>query len=74
MTDHFVVSFFFKYRHSKGRDQTSLDVQDVDWFIVFREQLDVILFINGELEWVPERQDLGTVGHNISLFESAQHQ
>lgn len=54
MTDHSPVSVLLQHRHCKGRNQTPLDVQNVDWFIILWKQLDVIVSLNGELQWVPE--------------------
>ena len=49
---HSLVLLLFQNRHSKARDHSPLNVEDVDRLVVLREQLDVVPF-NSDLERVP---------------------
>lgn len=54
---HFFVPLLFHYWHDESRDNSPLDVQDVDRLIILREEFDISLSFNCDLQRVPVDMD-----------------
>lgn len=50
---HFVVVLLLHYRHDESRDDSPLDVHDIERLLVLREECDVGLVFDRDLQGIP---------------------